>query len=48
MTPSDTRVIDAIIPRLRGISVGLAGVTMQIRDAEAVEMAMNIEFCPAA
>ena len=48
MTPSGTRVIDAIIPRLRGMSAGSADVTMRIRDAEAVEIARNIAYCPAA
>ena len=48
MTPSNTPVIDAIIPRLRGMSAGSADVTMRIKDAEAVEIARNIAFCPAA
>jgi hypothetical protein len=48
LTPSNTGVIDAIIPRLRGMSAGSADVTVRIRDAEAVEIARNIAHCPAA
>ena len=47
-TPSGTRVIDVIIPRLRGMSAGSADVTMQLRDAKAVEISRTIAFCPVA
>ena len=48
LTPSNTCVINAIIPRLRGMSAGSADVTVRIKDAEAVEIARNIAHCPAA
>ena len=40
-------MIDVIIPRVRGMSAGLADVNMQIKDKEAVKIARNISFCPA-
>ena len=36
-TPSGAHVIDAIIPRLRGMSARPADVTIQIKDKEAVK-----------
>ena len=46
-TPSGTPVIDAIVPRLRGMSAGSADITMRMKDAEAVEIARNCARCPA-